>query len=271
MLKQLQTELKLRGFSDRTVETYLYQNQKFLEFNKKRPEEIQEIDIKEYLGHLLSDKKEAHSSVALAKAALKFYYDGILKKNIVTLKTPKLARKLPEVLTKEETRRLLDTITHTKSRIIVKLLYSSGIRLSECLHLKVEDLELGNKMGWVRSGKDAKDRMFILSEDVSTEILHYVNAHNRRSGYLFQGSDDEPLSARNVQKIVKKAAQKAGIQKQITPHKLRHSFATHLLEAGTDIRIIQELLGHSNLQTTQIYTKVSQQQLRKVKSPLDQL
>lgn len=270
-MKQLQTELRLRGFSDRTVQTYLYQNQKFLKFINKNPEQIQEIDIKEYLGYLLSDKKDAHSTVALAKAALKFYYDEILKKNIVTLKTPKLARKLPEVLTKEETRKLLDTLTHTKSRIIVKLLYSSGIRLSECLHLKVEDLELGNKMGWVRSGKGAKDRMFILSEDVCAEILRYVNTINRRSGYLFQGSDNKPLSPRNVQKIVKKAAQRAGIQKQITPHKLRHSFATHLLEAGTDIRIIQELLGHSNLQTTQIYTKVSQQQLRKVRSPLDQL
>lgn len=270
-MKQLQTELKLRGFSDRTVQTYLYQNQQFLKFINKNPEQIQEIDIKEYLGHLLSDKKDAHSSVALAKAALKFYYDEILKKNIVTLKTPKLARKLPEVLTKEETRHLLDAITHTKSRIIVKLLYSSGIRLSECLHLKIENVELGNKIGWVRSGKGAKDRMFILSEDVSAEILHYLNAINRRSGYLFQGSANKPLSPRNVQKIVKKAAQRAGIQKQITPHKLRHSFATHLLEAGTDIRIIQELLGHSNLQTTQIYTKVSQQQLRRVKSPLDKL
>src|SRR3989338_1586546 len=233
-MKQLLTELKLRGFSPRTIETYLYQNQKFLEFINKKAESVEEADIKEYLGYLLADKKMTATSVALGKAALKFYYDEILKKNIVTLKTPKLLRKLPEVLTKEETRKLLDVLTHTKSRIIVKLLYSSGIRLSECLHLNVDDLELGNKMGWVRSGKGAKDRMFILSEDVSTEILHYVNALNRRSGYLFQGSDDEPLSARNVQKIVKKAAQKAGIQKQITPHKLRHSFATHLLEPGTD-------------------------------------
>src|SRR3989338_5277291 len=188
MLKHLQTELKLRGFSPRTVQTYLYQNQKFLEFINKRAESVQEVDIKEYLGYLLADKKMTATSVALAKAALKFYYDEILKKNIVTLKTPKLQRKLPEILTKEETRKLLDVLTHTKSRIIVKLLYSSGIRLSECLHLKIEDLELGNKMGWVSAGKGAKDRMFILSEDVSTEILHYVNTQNRRSGYLFQGS-----------------------------------------------------------------------------------
>ncbi|MEK6950259.1 MAG: site-specific tyrosine recombinase/integron integrase [Nanoarchaeota archaeon] len=271
MLHLLQSELQLRGFSPRTIETYLYQNQKFLEFIRKEPEQVQEKDIKAYLGHLLVDKKNAHSSVALAKAALKFYYDEILKKNMVNLKTPKLARKLPEVLTKEELRRLLAAFTHCKSRILVKVLYSSGIRLSECLNLKIEDLELGNKIGWVRQGKGGKDRMFILSEDVAEEILQYVNTINRRTGYLFRGGQGKPLTPRNVQKIVQKAAQKAGIIKHLTPHKLRHSFATHLLEAGTDIRIIQELLGHSNLQTTQIYTKVSQQQLRKVKSPLDSL
>ncbi len=277
----LHTELRLRGFSPRTIETYLYQNQKFLQFIRKEPEKIQEKDIKEYLGHLLSDKKDAHTSVALAKAALKFYYDEILKKNIVNLKTPKLARKLPEVLSTEEVKHLLNALTHTKSRIIVKLLYSSGIRLSECLNLKIEDLELGNKIGWVRGGKGGKDRMFILSHDVVEEILNYVNKINRRSGYLFPGKEGEkgekngkkvrPLTPRNVQRIVKNAVRKANISKKITPHKLRHSFATHLLEAGTDVRIIQELLGHSNLQTTQIYTKVSQQQLRKVKSPLDLL
>ncbi len=273
MLQQLHTELQLRGFSSRTIETYLYQNQKFLEFIRKEPAIVQEKDIKEYLGHLLSDKNSAHSSVALAKAALKFYYDEILKKNIVNLKTPKLARKLPEILTKEEMRKLLGALTHTKSRIIIKLLYSSGIRLSESLNVKIEDLELGNKIGWVRHGKGGKDRMFILSEDVAEEILQYVNKINRRTGYLFTGSKgpEEPLTPRNVQKIVKRAVQNAGITKKISPHKLRHSFATHLLEAGTDIRLIQELLGHSNLQTTQIYTKVSQQQLRKVKSPLDLL
>ncbi len=270
-MKQLVTELKLRGFSERTINTYVYQNKKLLEFTPKKAADITESDIKEYLGYLLSDKKMTATSVALAKAALKFYYDEILQKNIVTLKTPKLARKLPEILTKDEIRRLLQALTHTKSRIMVKLLYSSGIRLSECLRLRVENLEMGNKMGWVRGGKGNKDRMFILSDDVIQEILQYVNDNNRRTGYLFSAVEGKPLSARNVQKIVKRAAQKAGITKRITPHKLRHSFATHLLEAGTDIRIIQELLGHANLQTTQIYTKVSQEQMRKVRSPLDTL
>ena len=271
MLKQLETELKLRGFSPRTVKTYLYQNQLFLNYTNKKSNEINEDDIKSYLAYILSDKKLTHSTVALIKASLKFYYDEILKKNIVNFKTPKLARKLPEILTKDEVKRLLEQLNHTKSRIIVKLLYSSGIRLSECLSLKAEDLEMGDKIGWVRGGKGGKDRMFILSEDVIKELRNYFNKKEIASGFIFRNSKGNNLSPRNVQKIVKKAAQKAGIKKMITPHKLRHSFATHLLEAGTDIRIIQELLGHSNLQTTQIYTKVSQEQMRKVRSPMDML
>lgn len=268
-MQELITELKLRGFSPRTIETYFYQNKKFLEFIKKKAESVDEKDVKDYLAHLISDKQLSNTSVALIKAALKFYYGEILKKNIVNLKTPKLARKLPEILTKEEVKELLEHTTHKKSKLIIKLLYSSGIRLSECLHLKFKDLDIKNKIGWVRGGKGGKDRMFILSLDVCQEIKEFP--HNRPQSYLFSNSQSKPLTPRNVQRIVKNAALRAGINKQITPHKLRHSFATHLLETGTDIRIIQELLGHSNLQTTQIYTKVSQEQMKKVISPLDRL
>lgn len=268
-MKQLLTELKLRGFSPRTLSTYVYQNQQFLQFCNKKPEAVTTEDVKEYLAYLLSEKKVKATSAALAKAALKFYYDEVLKRNIIDIKTPKLARTLPEILTKEEVKRLLATLEYTKSRIIVKLLYSSGIRLSECLQLKANDLSLDYKIGWVRGGKGGKDRMFILSEDVCKELKHYLK--DQKEGLLFPGKNGKWLTPRNIQKIVKAAAQRAGISKEITPHKLRHSFATHLLEAGTDIRIIQELLGHSNLQTTQIYAKVSQEQMRKVKSPLDTL
>lgn len=268
-MKHLETELKLRGFSLRTIRTYVYQNERFLVFIKKKEEEIREEDIKTYLAYLLADQKLASSSVALIKAALKFYYDEILKRNIVTLKTPKIARKLPEVLTTEEVKRLLTTLTHHKSRIIVKLLYASGLRLTECLNLRKEHLDLSQKMGWVRGGKGGKDRLFILGEDLCHDLKELVA--QQQKGLLFTGKEGRALSSRNIQKIVKRAAFKAGITKKISPHKLRHSFATHLLEAGTDIRIIQELLGHSNLQTTQIYTKVSQEQLRKIRSPLDNL
>jgi len=266
-MKVLETELKLRGFSKRTISTYLYQNKRFLEFVNKPIDNIKEADIKGYLADLISEKQMNNSSVALIKAALKFYYDDILKKKIVNLRTPKIARKLPEILTKDEVKRLLGSMIHVKSKLIIKLLYSSGIRLSECLNLKIENLEMGNRIGWVRGGKGGKDRMFILSKNLCEELLPFVHG---RTGFIFTGRNGK-LTARNVQKIVKKAAENAGITKKITPHKLRHSFATHLLESGTDIRIIQELLGHANLQTTQIYTKVSQEQMRKVRSPLDEL
>src|SRR3989338_1492877 len=268
-LEQLETELKLRGFSDKTVKSYLFYNSKFLGFTNKSPEAVTEEDIKAYLAHLMGDKKKNAATVALVRAALKFYYDGVLKKNIVTLKTPKIQKKLPTVLTRDEVKRLLESAPTQKSRLIMMMLYSSGLRVSECCSLKVNDLEIAQKVGWVRDGKGGKDRIFILSEGIIEGLINYINGKNTE--HIFTNKEGRPLSARNIQKIVGTAAKRAGISKGVSPHTLRHSFATHHLESGESIRKIQELLGHSNLQTTQIYTKVSTEELRKVKSPLDSL
>ena len=268
-LEQLETELKLRGFSERTVKSYLFYNNKFLQFIGKPSETIAEEDIKAYLASLIGDKKKNAATVALVRAALKFYYDGILKKNIVTLKTPKIQKKLPTVLTKEEVKRLIDAAPTHKSKLILMMLYSSGIRVSECCNLKLNDLELDQKMGWVRDGKGGKDRLFIISEGILHMLRDFVTG--RSSEYIFSNKAGKALTPRNIQKIVATSAKRAGINKTVSPHTLRHSFATHLLDSGENIRKIQELLGHSNLQTTQIYTKVSTEELRKVKSPLDNL
>ena len=268
-LEQLEIELKLRGFSERTVKSYLFYNNKFLQFTTKPPEAIAEEDIKAYLANLIGDKKKNAATVALVGAALRFYYDGVLKKNIVTLKTPKIQKKLPTVLTREEVKRLIDSAPTEKSRLILKMLYSSGLRVSECCNLKINDLELGQKVGWVRDGKGGKDRLFILSEGIMEPLHSFVAGRN--TVHIFTNKAGNALTPRNVQKIVATSARRAGINKSVSPHTLRHSFATHLLESGESIRKIQELLGHSNLQTTQIYTKVSTEELRKVKSPLDSL
>ncbi|NJL44418.1 MAG: tyrosine-type recombinase/integrase [Nitrosarchaeum sp.] len=175
------------------------------------------------------------------------------------------------MLTREEVSRLLAAATHSKSKLLIELLYSSGLRVSECTRLKVEDLEMGSKIAWVRGGKGGKDRMVILSERLITHLREYLSASGISLGFLFPGKERKPLTVRNVQSIVSGAAQRAGIQKQVTPHKLRHSFATHLREAGEDLRLIQELLGHSSIQTTEIYTHVSSEEKRKVTSPLDRL
>jgi len=134
--------------------------------------------------------------------------------------------------------------------------------------LKVQDINLVERIGIVRKGKGKKDRLIVLPEKLTQELENYIKNHSDNI-YLF--SKEKPLTTRNIQKIIKRTAQKAGIQKKVTPHVLRHSYATHLLESGTDIRIIQTLLGHENLNTTQIYTHVSTEELKKVKNPLDEL
>jgi integrase/recombinase XerD len=267
-LKKLETELKLRGFSQRTVDSYLFWNKKFMESCGKQPEDVTEDDIKAYVAGKMSGNFSS-KSIVLVIAALKFFYDGVLKKNIVSLKSPKISRKLPVVLTRDETKRLIDSVGNRKHQLIVKMLYSSGLRLSELVNLKVGDLELEQNMGWVRSGKGGKDRMFIISTKLVEDLKGFTSSM-ADANYLFSGRDGR-MSGRNVQKIISMAASKAGIEKPIHTHTLRHSFATHLLESGENIRKIQELLGHSNLSTTQIYTHVSTDELKKVKSPLDEL
>ena len=268
-MDRLLTELKLRGASPHTISAYLRMNMEFLLFIKKPEAEIGADEIKSFLAHLLGEGKAA-TTVALARAALLYYYNDVLKKGLSDIKTPKIRKRLPVVLTKEEVRKLIDATKVRKSRLIIELLYASGLRVSECLALRLEDIEFEQRIGWVRSGKGGKDRMFILSDQLAGELRTYLLEGGLRSGLLFPGRAGT-MTARNIQRIIKDAAKSAGILKAVTPHKLRHSFATHLREAGTDLRVIQELLGHANLSTTEIYTHVSSEEKRKVVSPLDRL
>jgi len=268
VLQKLGNELKLRGFSERTLKMYLFYNQKFLEFIKKSPEEVNEDDIKAFIAKKMEEGTST-KSIILIKAALKFFYDEVLKKGIVNFKSPKVPKKLPTVLTKEEVKKIIDSIENEKHKLIVMFLYSSGLRLSELINLKVKDLELNERIGWVRTGKGEKDRMFIISERLVEELRKFTEGKNP-DDYVFSGRKGR-LSPRTVQKIVKIAVKKAGINKEVSPHTLRHSFATHLLEAGENIRKIQELLGHASLNTTQVYTHISKEELKKIKSPLDEL
>jgi integrase/recombinase XerD len=267
-LQKLENELKLRGFSERTLKMYLFYNQKFLEFVKKNPEEVSEDDIKAFIAKKMEEGTSA-KSIVLIKAALKFFYDEVLKRGIVTFKSPKVPKKLPTVLSKEEVKKIMDSIKNEKHKLIVMMLYSSGLRLSELINLKVKDLELDERVGWVRTGKGEKDRMFIISEKLIGELRKLIERKNPED-YVFDGRKGK-LSPRSVQKIVATAVKKAGINKKVSPHTFRHSFATHLLEAGENIRKIQELLGHASLNTTQVYTHISKEELKKIKSPLDEL
>ncbi len=270
-LDKLEIELKLRGFSKRTLDTYLTNVRIFLNQLKKDAKETSENDIKLYFAELISNNLLSPRSIAVKKASLKFFYEEVLDKKIINLKTPKIPKSLPVFLTKEEIKRLFCASSAKKSLLIMKLLYSTGLRVSECVNLKISDLELAEGVGWVRKGKGNKDRAIFFPKLLSEELNKYIQTLSENEQYLFPGRNSEHLSTRNIQKIINLAAKKAGISKKVTAHNLRHSFATHNLDRGVDIRIIQELLGHSDLSTTQIYTHVSKEQLKKVKNVLDEL
>ncbi|MBI2558649.1 tyrosine-type recombinase/integrase [Candidatus Woesearchaeota archaeon] len=271
VLDKFETELKIRGFSKRTIEAYLYNCKRFIDFIKKDPKSVDENDAKQYVAYLMSERKFKPRSVNLALSSLKFFYNEILQNMAFnSVKAPKSEKKLPTVLTKEEIKKLLTAAENPKHRLLIEFLYSSGLRVSECVSLKIDDLDLSEKMGKIRHGKGNKERYIILSDSLIQHLNDYMGKKKDGSPNIFS-VNGRPITARQAQNIVKESAKKAGIKKRVFCHALRSSFATHLLEAGTDIRVIQELLGHSDLSTTQIYTKVSTQQLKKVKSPLDSL
>lgn len=262
---KLKTELKLRGFSPLTARNYSFFVEKMLLRTGKNAVDITEDDARTYLAEMFDTKSK--NTIMLAAAALKFFYSEILGKEMGKIKVPKKDRTLPEVLTKDEVRKLIDSTDNVKSRLIISLLYSSGVRVSELVNLKVSDINLDENTGWVRRGKGSKDRLFAISQGLAEELREYLK--ERENHYIF--SKERPLTTRNIQKIIKGTKERAGINKKVTPHTLRHSFATHLLEQGTDIRIIQVLLGHSSLSTTQLYSHVSSEMVKKVANPLDGL
>lgn len=265
-MERLTTELELRGYSDKTKEAYLHINQEFLSFSKKEPDAISKEDLKSFLAYLIGRKKRAPRSVNQARSALLFFYNDVLQKGFPLIKIPRISRSLPTVLTPDEVRGMIAKAKTEKSRFIIRILYSSGMRVSEVVRLKGKDVDSKEGVAWVRGGKGGKDRMVVIARELLPDLSRRLD-----EPFIVAGRKGKQLSERTVQGIVSTTARRAGIRKRVSPHTLRHSFATHLLEAGTDIRIIQELLGHSNLQTTQIYTHVSTTQIRGVKNPLDTL
>jgi integrase/recombinase XerD len=269
-LKKLEVELKISKNSEYTLRNYVDCNRKFLEYMKKNTEDITEDDVKSYLAENLS--KASSSTLIIFLSALRYSFSNILHKDItLNIKRPKKEKKIPTVLTKDEVKKLINSIVSKKSRLMISFTYACGFRVSELVNLKVKDLNFEETIGNVRQGKGKKDRVFnipeFLLEDLKNQVAKQIE---EKKEYLFTGPKDK-LSSRNIQKMVQKAAIRAGIKKEVHPHTLRHSFATHLLENGTDIRKIQILLGHENLSTTEIYAHVSREELKKVKSPIDEV
>ncbi|MCU0679193.1 MAG: site-specific integrase [Planctomycetes bacterium] len=260
---RLEQEMRIRNFSRKTIQAYLYYNKELLRFaNYKSPLEITGEDIKGYLDFLISNNK-SRSTIDVAINAIKFYYGSILERKIIyKIIRPKKEKSLPVILSKAEVKSMIAATGNLKHRLMLMVLYTAGLRVSELVNLRVNDINYYRKVITVRGGKGNKDRITLSSSTVMN-LLGQYSAEYQPLEYLFESYEPgSKLSTRTIQLVVQNAANKAGIKETVGPHTLRHCFATHLLEAGINIRYIQELLGHARLETTQIYTKVAADKLR---------
>lgn len=222
--------------------------------------------------YLVEEKKYSPSSQNQAINSIKFYYEKVLGKPVekYCVPQPRKPKKLPEVLSEEEVTIILKQIKNLKHKCIVYLIYSAGLILTEAVHLKISDIQSDRKQIYIRSAKGNKDRYVILSEVILNLLRKYYKEYHPKE-WLFEGKPGEQFSRRVIQRIFKDAVIKSGVNKPATIHTLRHSFATHLLEHGTDLRYVQHLLGHKNLKTTERYTHVTKNAIDRIKSPLDEL
>ena len=264
LLKKLEENLKLKNYSKETIKIYLNHVKKYLEF--VRGTKINTKSAKEFILKQL-DKKEP-SSVAHSVFALKYFFKEILNQEL-NIPNPKRNKKIPEILTKEEIKKMINSTLNIKHKLIIKLLYGCGLRVSEIINLKKQDINFGESLIHIKLAKGKKDRFVKIPESLINELKSYCNLHEEE--FLFPSNRGGKLTKKTIAKIVKNAGKKAGVKKRVYPHLLRHSFATHLLEEGVDLKIIQKLLGHSDIKTTQIYTQISQASIKNIKSPLDNL
>jgi len=270
LIYKMRQEAQRRGLSPRTIQTYIYCLNQFLRV--KRNQELRKInkeEIKEYLDRFL----DCPNTLNVHLNALKFFFEEVLHKKLtINVRFSKIPKRLPEFLTKEETIKFLDVIENPKHRLIIELMYGTGMRVNELVNLKVKDFDFEGNYGWVRQGKGRKDRLFILPLRLKEKIQELINSLKLDSeDWLFTGQSGNHYSVSSIQMIVKKARKVAGIEKNVHPHTFRHSFATHVIQNGYALMELQPLMGHSKLETTMVYLHTASPNLLNVKSPLDSL
>lgn len=267
-LKKLEDELRLRKYSPKTVGAYLSCVANYL---KAKQDKFEVVDVDFIKQYILSKIDNGASSQTTNQhlQAINFFCWNVLKfRGKIDVHFAKTPSKLPIVLSRAEIDKILSVINNEKHNLMISLSYSGGLRVSEIINLKVKDLCLAELTIHIKDAKGGKDRITLLPEKLIGNIKKLV-AGKMLNDYVFASERGGRLTERTAQKVFETALEKAGIKKEATFHSLRHSFATHLLENGVDVRYVQELLGHANIRTTQIYTKVTNPALRKIKSPLE--
>ncbi len=260
-----------RRYSQNTFKVYVNLFNEYLQFlDHKNADEAEEEDIRAFQVYLIKKRRLSTSTQNQAINAIKFYYEKLkgLERKTYYIERPRKERRLPTVLSEEEVLSILAHTSNPKHRLVFAFLYATGLRVGELIDLRLSDLDLSRKTLHLKQAKGKKDRITILSQQLIPVIERYLKKY-RPNYWFLEGPGRKRYSASSIRQSLRASVERAGIKKKVTPHTLRHSFATHLHEQGTDIRNIQELLGHNSPKTTEIYTYVSTRSLQKISSPLD--
>lgn len=267
-LKKLEDELKLRNYSPKTVKSYVGCVAKYLRVKQNNLDSVDVDFIKQYLLSKIDNGLSSQTTNQNLQAINFFCWNVLKFHKKIDIKFAKTSNKLPVVLSRSEIEKIINTIKNKKHQLLIALSYGAGFRVSESINLKIKDIHLEELTIHIKDAKGKKDRITIFPEKLKSSLTE-IMALRDKDAYVFESNRGGKLTERTAQKIFENAILKTEIQKDATFHSLRHSFATHLLENGVDVRYVQELLGHQNIRTTQLYTKVTNPSIRKIKSPLE--
>jgi len=271
---RMQADLKIGGYSPSTQKVYLLYARQFAAHFMRSPAEMGADEIRQFLLHLLEERKISRETLRQVRSALRFLYRVTLNRpiDVEWLPPPRRQKRLPVVLSGSEVQALLDAVQAPNHRAILMSMYAGGLRISEACRLRVEDIDSKRMVIHIRNAKGAADRYTFLAERLLHDLRDYWLRTRPSGGWMFPGrTASRHLSTESVRKVFRKTVAAAGIKKTVTPHVLRHSFATHLLECGTDVTVVQAVLGHSSLRATEVYTHVSLEHIARTRSPLDVL
>lgn len=266
-------DMQLHGYAAKTQTAYVGAVRGLAKYYKRSPEEITQEEVRAYFLWLVKERGVARSTLTIHLSGIKFFFEITLKREwiIFNLVRPQNRKKLPVVLSPDETRHLLSLIRLPRSRMALTVIYACGLRLNEGLHLRVQDIDSQRMLIWIRNGKGGKDRYVPLPERLAEMLRTYWKLHKPSSYFFFSKDKNTALSDTSLQHTFKAALRESGISKAASIHTLRHSYATHLLERGIDLRVIQELLGHKSPQTTAIYTHLTDKSFQTLTETLNSL
>lgn len=271
--EKMKERMELRGFAISTQRTYLMHLRHFANHFKLPFSEMNYDHVRDFLLHVIKVKKLSSEYINSSYSAIRFLYESVFERDWNMKHIPRLKskRKLPVVLSKEEINKILKDVSYLKHKAMIVTAYSAGLRVSEVSRLKVHDIDSENMQIFIRQGKGNKDRFALLSKNTLNLLRNYYKQlHPKNTDWLFPGQNpSNPISTRTIQSSFKDAVKKAGITKKVSPHTLRHSFATHLVEQGTNLIIVKDLLGHEKLETTMLYIHLAKKDILNTHSPFD--